>query len=128
MGNVRAFRQFYARYVTQSAGVSSPRVVDAFAAVERERFLGPGPWSIFVAGTYIPTCTDDARILYQNILVSVSSDRHINNGEPSLHAKCLEAANPQLGETAIHIGCGTGYYTALLSTSRLKRAFSARAR
>ena len=33
----------------------------------------------------------------------------------SLHARCLNAVSPQTGEAVLHIGCGTGYYTALLA-------------
>jgi protein-L-isoaspartate(D-aspartate) O-methyltransferase len=32
-----------------------------------------------------------------------------------LHAVCLATLNPQAGDTVIHIGAGTGYYTALLA-------------
>ena len=115
MNNVRAFREFYARYVTRKAGVDDPRIVDAFASVERERFVGAGPWQVFIAGGYISTGTDDPRLLYQDILIGLSVDRGINNGEPSLHAKCIARADPQAGETVIHIGSGTGYYTALFA-------------
>src|SRR5216683_2297139 len=115
MSNVRAFREFYARYVTQSAGVSDSRIIAAFATVERERFVGPGPWSIAVSRAYISTDIDDPRVLYQDILVGLSPDKGINNGEPSLHAKCIARADPQPGETVVHIGSGTGYYTALLA-------------
>jgi protein-L-isoaspartate(D-aspartate) O-methyltransferase len=115
MNNVRAFREFYARYVTRRAGVNEPRIADAFASVEREKFVGSGPWYVFIAGAYISTETDDPRVLYQDILVALSPDRGINNGEPSLHAKVIATASPQPGETVIHIGSGTGYYTALLA-------------
>ena len=45
----------------------------------------------------------------------MSEASKINNGQPVLHAVGLSALNPQPGETAIHIGAGTGYYTAVLA-------------
>ena len=108
-------RRFYARLVTAYAGVSDVRIIDAFATVERERFVGPGPWQVAVAGGYMSTETDDPTILYQDIVIGLCADRGINNGEPSLHAKCLGAALPSDGDLVIHVGAGTGYYTAMLA-------------
>ena len=61
-----------------------------------------------------PWC-DDARELYQDVLVGLDADLGINNGQPSLHARCLAACDPQPGETALHVGAGTGYYSAILA-------------
>lgn len=108
-------RRFYARLVTTSAGVTEPRLVDAFATVRRERYIGPGPWQIAVAGGYMASETDDPLVLYQDIVVGLFPDRRINNGEPSLHARCLGAACPKAGDVVIHAGAGTGYYTAILA-------------
>ena len=67
------------------------------------------------------TPSNDPAFLYQDILIAIAPERHINNGEPSLHALCLTALNITEGETIIHIGAGTGYYTAILAelTERL---------
>ena len=113
--NHETLRRFYARLVTASAGVAEPRIVAGFATVKREQFIGPGPWQIAVAGGYMATETDDPIVLYQDIVVGLVPDRRINNGEPSLHAKCLGAALPQAGDVVIHVGAGTGYYTAILA-------------
>jgi len=32
-----------------------------------------------------------------------------------LHARCLAACNPKRGDSVLHIGAGTGYYTAILA-------------
>ena len=40
----RFARERFAREVTAARGVTSTRVIDAFARVPREDFLGPGPW------------------------------------------------------------------------------------
>lgn len=108
-------RRFYARLITATAGSSEPRLVDAFAAVERERFVGPGPWLIPVEGGYMNSEADDPAILYQDINIALSAPLGINNGQPSLHARCLAAAAPQPGDVVVHVGAGTGYYTAILS-------------
>ncbi|HEV3057608.1 MAG TPA: hypothetical protein VGY48_05135 [Vicinamibacterales bacterium] len=39
-------RRFYAEEVQATSNLKSAAVVDALAAVPRERFLGPGPWTI----------------------------------------------------------------------------------
>jgi protein-L-isoaspartate(D-aspartate) O-methyltransferase len=63
----------------------------------------------------IDTPTSDPAFLYQDVVVSLAADRHINNGQPVLHAICLAALNIQQGEKILHIGAGTGYYTAILA-------------
>jgi protein-L-isoaspartate(D-aspartate) O-methyltransferase len=109
-------RRFYARLVTRAAGVEDRRIVDAFASVKRERFLGAGPWPIKVAADgYMDSETNDPAVLYQDIVIGIVPSRGLNNGEPSLHAKCLGAVAARLGETVVHIGAGTGYYTAILA-------------
>ena len=110
-----ALRRFYARLITTTAGVDDPRIVEAFATVQRERFVGTGPWQIKVSGGYLDTETDDPAVLYQDILVGLVPENGINNGEPSLHAKSIGAAAPRTGEVVIHVGAGTGYYTAILA-------------
>lgn len=68
-----------------------------------------------VSRRYIETPSADPIYLYQNVLVALDSDKGINNGEPFLHAALIGASAPKAGETIIHVGAGTGYYTALLS-------------
>jgi protein-L-isoaspartate(D-aspartate) O-methyltransferase len=106
---------FYARLITAKGGSNDKRLISAFACTPRERFVAPGPWKVFTASGYIDTCTNDPLVLYQDIVVALASERSINNGEPSLHARCLAALGIAEGETAIHVGAGTGYYTALLA-------------
>jgi protein-L-isoaspartate(D-aspartate) O-methyltransferase len=115
MAELSAFRRFYAMLIAAKSNVSDMRIVDAFANAPREAFVGPGPWQVWVEGKYIPTPSDDAAFLYQDILIALDTDKGINNGEPSLHVRCLEAAGVQPGEQVLHIGCGTGYYTSILA-------------
>jgi protein-L-isoaspartate(D-aspartate) O-methyltransferase len=110
---IETHRTFFADLVT--ASVPNPRVTEAFAAVPRERFLGAGPWKIFTARGYITTPTADPAFLYQDVTVAIDESQKINNGQPVLHAVSLATLNPQASETAVHVGAGTGYYTALLA-------------
>ena len=109
-------RAFFARYVSAKGDVRDARVERAFAAVPREPFAGPGPWHI-VGGEsgYLVTPDDDPAFLYQDTLVALDPARGINIGEPSLHARCLDALALREGETALHVGAGAGYYTAILA-------------
>jgi protein-L-isoaspartate(D-aspartate) O-methyltransferase len=109
------FRDFYARFVVRSSGSSDERLMAAFAAVPREEYLGRGPWQVFVGSGYLTTISSDPRLLYQDIVIGLATDRGINNGQPSLHARCLAACAPRPGETVVHVGAGTGYYTAVLA-------------
>ncbi len=47
--------------------------------------------------------------------MALKSNEGINNGQPSLHARCLDALQVSAGDTVIHVGAGTGYYSAILS-------------
>jgi protein-L-isoaspartate(D-aspartate) O-methyltransferase len=112
-------RRNYARQVCQTAQVDSQALVDAFARVPREHFLDPGPWQI--AQPFNPSepyrTTPDARVehLYEDVLVAIDPARQLNNGQPSAHARWIGAAAPKPGESVLHVGCGVGYYTAILA-------------
>lgn len=109
-------RRAFARQITAAVGVTDPRVIDAFAAVPREAYLGPGPWQILRwGGTYQPTPSADPVYLYTDDLVGIVPERQLNNGQPQLHAALIAAAAPQDGDHVVHIGAGLGYYTAILA-------------
>jgi len=117
--NADTLRRAYAEQVVLGA----PRaiidaLIEAFARVPRELFLGPGPWSILRPGLdEEPTPTPDASIehVYRDVLVTLDASKHLNNGQPSAHARWILAAAPRPGESLLHIGCGTGYYTAIFA-------------
>lgn len=44
--NIEDCRSFYAQEVRFAANIGSPSLIDAFARVPREKFLGPGPWQL----------------------------------------------------------------------------------
>lgn len=109
-------RRAYAKQVLAEGGVTDPRIRAAFARVPREDFLGRGPWQVMRApGVYTTTPEADPVYVYTNQLVGLLPGRGINNGQPSLHAQCLAALQPQIGETVVHVGAGGGYYTAILA-------------
>jgi protein-L-isoaspartate(D-aspartate) O-methyltransferase len=111
-----AHRYFYAALVTTAAGAAkNERLKAAFASTPRERFVGAGPWKVFAGGGYVETPTDDPAFLYQDLVVALAPERRINNGQPVLHAINLAALNVKDGEKVLHIGAGTGYYTAVLA-------------
>jgi protein-L-isoaspartate(D-aspartate) O-methyltransferase len=113
LGIVRAA---YAKQILAAADVDDARVAAAFGAVRREDFLGPGPWPILrFFRDYVMTPDGDPVYLYTNDLVGIVPERHVNNGQPSLHAHLIHQALPAAGERVVHIGTGTGYYTAILA-------------
>jgi protein-L-isoaspartate(D-aspartate) O-methyltransferase len=110
-------RIFFAKLITATVGVTAQDggLVAALSATPRERFVGPGPWHIFTPVGYIQTPSDDPALIYQDITIALSAADSINNGQPTLHALSLAAMDIRPGETAIHVGAGTGYYTAVLA-------------
>ncbi|MCG7394742.1 SAM-dependent methyltransferase [Microvirga sp. ACRRW] len=107
------YRSEYAEQIARLTDLRDWRIEQAFAAVPRERFLPPPPWTTISVG--IATQTHDVAALYDNVLVAIDQKRGINNGEPALHAAWLDALSPRPGETVIHVGAGLGYYTAILA-------------
>jgi protein-L-isoaspartate(D-aspartate) O-methyltransferase len=113
---LKIVRRAYAKQILAAVGVSDARVEDAFAGVRREDFLGPGPWQIFRWGiAYRPTPSADPVYLYTDDLVGIMPERRINNGQPQLHAHLINQALPAPGEHVVHVGTGTGYYTAIMA-------------
>ena len=91
------------------------RLEAAFATVARERFAGPGPWQVRAEEGYVETPGDDPACLCQDVLVALDAARGINIGQPSLHTRCIAALALRPGEGVVHVGAGTGYYTAILA-------------
>lgn len=113
-------RWIYARHIAHAAapGEAGLRgdLEAALAAIPRERFLPPGPWHLArLHGGYTATPDDDPLYLYQDVPVAIRPERHLNNGQPSFLAGLIARGRPCRGMSAVHVGTGTGYYTALLA-------------
>jgi protein-L-isoaspartate(D-aspartate) O-methyltransferase len=119
--DVEQARRAYAERLRVSGRLKSTALVDALARVPRERFLGPGPWQIVDPGGPLAgfkyTTTPDAnpKHVYADVLIAIDASRGLNNGQPSGLASWIDALALRAGERVIHIGCGTGYYTAILA-------------
>ncbi|HTW70769.1 MAG TPA: methyltransferase domain-containing protein [Acetobacteraceae bacterium] len=117
-GSLAQVRAWYAEELRATGPVSADAVVQAFATVPRELFLGPGPWRIrgaFRYEGYRSTPDDDPRHVYHDVLVALDEARRINNGSPSLWAYIFDQLDLAPGQTVLHLGCGTGYYSAILA-------------
>src|ERR1700676_1521465 len=109
-------RAAYAKQILAAGGVDNARLQAAFGAIRREDFLGPGPWPILRwLRDYVLTPDTDRVYLYTNDLVGIVPERRINNGQPSWHAHLIHQASPSAGDHVVHVGTGTGYYTAILA-------------
>jgi protein-L-isoaspartate(D-aspartate) O-methyltransferase len=111
-------RRDFAEKIRVTAGLRSEALVRAFASVPREDFVGPGPWKL-LKPPYVSSCdlTPDAdpRHLYDSVLVALDASRGLNNGEPTGLARWLDSLDLTPGDRVLHIGCGVGYYTAIVA-------------
>jgi protein-L-isoaspartate(D-aspartate) O-methyltransferase len=119
---ISEIRQFYAEEVRAVANIQSPVLMEAFATVARERFLGPGPWQIpcpnpdnLTSATYRTTEDADPRHVYHDVLVAIDAARELNNGHPSSLAFWIDMLSLREGDHVFHLGCGVGYYTAIMA-------------
>jgi protein-L-isoaspartate(D-aspartate) O-methyltransferase len=109
-------RRAYAKQLTAFVRVSEPLIEAAFTHVPRERFLGAGPWLTFSGiGTYVTTPSDDPIYVYADRLFGLIPEQNLNNGQPSLHVGLMASAGVAPGEHVVHVGAGTGYYSAILA-------------
>ena len=117
-------RRFFAEEIEAVGKLQHAAVVDAFAAVPRERFLPAGPWTVFADGegamgmglpkTRLTPDADPGRV-YHNIAVAIDPDRQLFNGQPSTLGSWIDALAIGPGARVLHVGCGLGYYTAVMA-------------
>jgi len=115
---VRECRRRYAEGLRFAANLQSHPVIEAFATVPRERFVGPGPWRIkspMRLEEYWTTDGDDPRHVYHDVLIALDEARGINNGQPSLWALLYDQLGLKRGAYVVHVGAGVGYYSAILA-------------
>ncbi|HXM88418.1 MAG TPA: methyltransferase domain-containing protein [Candidatus Acidoferrum sp.] len=113
--NLNGARKRYARKIQRKAHLHSKLLVSAFAVTPREHYLGPPPWKILTLKGYRSPRKPHPRHLYDDVLVGILPERFLNNGQPSGLAMWFDALNLKRNERLVHIGCGTGYYTAILA-------------
>jgi protein-L-isoaspartate(D-aspartate) O-methyltransferase len=109
-------RHSFAEELRFVARLGNQHVVDAFATVPRERFVGPGPWRILhISDGYWSTPDADPRHLYHNVLVALDESTRLNTGEPSLWAYHFDRLGIRAGDRVLQIGAGSGYFTGILA-------------
>jgi protein-L-isoaspartate(D-aspartate) O-methyltransferase len=128
MSDLDTARRLYAEDIRVKAALRSDALVEAFATVPREHYLGPGPWLIKkggrgllhrlderLRGEYRLTADADPRRIYRDVHVAIDAKRGLNNGRPGRLALWLDLLDLRAGERALHVGCGVGYYTAIMA-------------
>ena len=112
-------RRFYAEEIEVTANLKSAALVDALATIPRERFLPPGPWAIRGEADFQSpmrhTRDADPKHVYHNLAVGIDPSRMLFNGAPGLLASAIDALVLKPGARVMHLGTGSGYYTALLA-------------
>ena len=107
MADVALARRWYAEDLKLQAPIRRNRaIVEAFAAVPRERFFGPGPWLVLADSCPdrpVVTPDGDARWLYHNVLVTIDQKRGLNNGLPSLWARNFDHLSLKRGQRVLQV-------------------------
>lgn len=116
--SMASWRRFFAEELRAVAGLESEALVEALSHVSRERFLGQPPWHVTPGVSLLPTryrATEDPRDLYHDHLVAIRPEKFLNNGVPSILARLIDGLSLRAGARVLHVGCGSGYYTALMA-------------
>jgi protein-L-isoaspartate(D-aspartate) O-methyltransferase len=110
-------RQQFAMDLARRLELRSSELVRAFATVPREGFVDEGPWLVSGGGGegYRRTLDADPAQLYADVMVALDPERELNNGNPLNHARWLNRLGVKAGDRVVHVGAGTGYYTAILA-------------
>jgi protein-L-isoaspartate(D-aspartate) O-methyltransferase len=122
--DVARVRRNFANRIAALVHVRSAELVESLARAPREDFVGPGPWKIMrppFTGGYVETPDDDPTHLYDTVVVALDASRVLNNGEPSGLIAWLDALDIGRSTRLLHIGCGTGYYSAIAAQAASSR-------
>lgn len=117
--DLEAARRWFAKDIEAAAPIArNHAIVDAFASVHREKYLGEGPWGIhsrLSVGDIHHSNSRSPHHVYHDVLISIDENSGINNGLPSLWARVFDSLDIEPGSTVVQVGAGVGYYTAILA-------------
>jgi protein-L-isoaspartate(D-aspartate) O-methyltransferase len=117
--DVELARKWFAEDIGEVAPVlRNYRIVEAFAKVPREQYLGEGPWGIhsrLSIGDIHRSASRSPHHVYHDVLIAIDEASGINNGLPSLWARVYDNLDIKEGSTVLQVGAGVGYYTAILA-------------
>jgi len=113
-------RKRYAEDIRSIAKITSEKLLQAFARVPRENFVGKPPWRLLARpaqGEMKPQISDasDPQDLYADVAVFLDQSKSLTNGNPSTLATWIEALDLADGKRVFHLGAGTGYFTAIIA-------------
>lgn len=111
-------RRLFADQIRAAGNLQTALLVDALASVPREQFLRPGPWQMRSEGAFgdaRQTPDADPRHVYQNASIAIDPARQLFNGAPGAVTPCIDALALRSGEAVLHVGCGLGYYSAVMA-------------
>ncbi|MDE0433487.1 MAG: methyltransferase domain-containing protein [Bryobacterales bacterium] len=81
--------------------------------------MGPGPWMVQGGADLLAparrTADADPRRVYHNLSIAIDPERQLYNGAPGVVATWLDALALSPEARVLHIGCGTGYYSAIIA-------------
>jgi len=95
--------------------IHTPEVERAFRTVPRHAFV-PKPFAV-LTNPLLTECieTFDPCHVYGDVRVLIKPDKLINCGAPGVVATQIEQLAAADGMRALHVGTGSGYYTAILA-------------
>lgn len=118
MTDLAMCRRAYADEIDALCKLKTGTLVDALATVPRERFLPPGPWLVRSdRDIHGPRQTEDAdpRHVYHNHAIAIDAGRQLFNGVPGFLLSLIDALALAPGSRVLHLGAGSGYYSALMA-------------